>query len=271
MGVFFVGGVNRSGSTLLQSILCSDPKANPLVQEASYLRFITDAWAFGNANFDFHSKYYFDSRQDLLEFTAEWLDKFLNKFRGRYPEAEHLVLRYLPITARFPQLNELMLAIGEQSHYIVIIRDPRDVVASLVQVGERAKESNDSGAEALGRNIPNLCKIYMDVYGPLFSNKDPQFRGALTSLRYEDLVTKPGQTLAQLREATGLNIPDYSPGSQWQRNEMDMELKHPWMSDLWGKGLTADRIGSYQKVLRPEEVSIVEQICASPLQGFGYS
>ncbi len=57
MSVFFVGGINRSGTTLFQSILCSDSDTNPLIHEASYLRSIVDAYISGQQKFDEHNKY----------------------------------------------------------------------------------------------------------------------------------------------------------------------------------------------------------------------
>ena len=95
MSVFFIGGVNRSGTTLLQSILCSDKTTNPLIHEASYLRNIVEAYVFGQQKFEEHNKYYFSSIEDMRDFTAGWAKSFLDKIRSRYPESEHLVQQAL--------------------------------------------------------------------------------------------------------------------------------------------------------------------------------
>jgi len=274
MSVIFVGGVNRSGSTLLQSILCSDPIANPLVQEASYLNFIVRAWAFSRAQFDFHGQYYFDSRDDLKQFTAGWLKAFLDKFRGRYPEAQHLVLRYLPMTPTFPELQELMAAAGEDVRFVIVARDPRDVIASMVRVGERAAKLSRPGEQAIPRDMAQLSKTYLDVYGPALSNQRPEYRQCLTVVRYEDLVTRTDEVLDVLRQASGLELKDFSATADWARNDMDMkELgreKNPWMSELWGKGVSKARIGSYREVLTAQEIALVERLCETPLKLFGY-
>jgi len=276
MSVIFVGGVNRSGSTLLQSILCSDPATNPLVQEASYLRFIVHAWAFGREQFDFHTQYYFDSTDELKQFTADWLKAFLDKFRGRYPDAQHLVLRHLPLTARFPELQELTQAAAEDIRLVIVVRDPRDVVASMVRVGEKAREQGRSEeGQAMQRDVVRLSSVYLQTYGPALSCRRPDYRNCMTVVRYEDLVTGPAETLDVLRRATGLELAGFKPDEAWSRNDMDMEelnkVAAPWVSDLWGKGVSRARIGTYLKILTPEEIGRIEQVCAEPLKSFGYT
>jgi hypothetical protein len=274
MTVLLVGGVNRSGTTLLQSILCSDPTTNPLVQEASYINSIVHAWAFGRAHFDFHGQYYFDSTQDLKQFTADWLSQFLNKFRNRYPAAKNLVLRYLPMTARFPELYELMEAAGEDARFLIMARDPRDVIASMVRVGERARKLDEAEGNLIPRDMNQLSKIYLDVYGPALSNKNPEYQRRVTVIRYEELVTRTDEVLDVLRQASGLKLEDFEASADWTRNDIDPEkLKastEPWMSDLWGKGISSARIGTYREVLTPEEITLVEDLCAKPLGSFGY-
>ena len=270
MSVLFVGGVNRSGTTLLQSILCSDPKTNPLIQEASYLQSILDSVSFGMENFKLHGQYYFDSEDDLKQFSAEWLRRFLKKTRRRYPEAKHLALRYLPITPRFPLLQELMQAIGEQSKYLIMVRDPRDVIASMIRVGEKAQEMDDAGAALLTRDIDNLCDIYLHTYFPAFACKRADYQTSLCPIRYEDLVNNPKDTLDVIRQFSGLKLKNYKANADWVHNEIDMTHESPWTSDLWGKSISNARLNSYKEVLTPDEIAIIEKKCAGPLKDFGY-
>ena len=175
MSVFFVGGVNRSGTTLLQSILCSDKTTNPLIHEASYLRNIVEAYVFGQQKFEEHNKYYFSSVDDMKDFTAEWAKSFLDKTRNRYPESEHLVLKHPPLTPRFPALFDLLSSVGENPKFFIIIRDPRDVAASLVRVGERLRAKNDPEGNTLPRNMNMLGNYYMQCYMPALSHQHHEY------------------------------------------------------------------------------------------------
>lgn len=275
MSVFFVGGMNRSGTTLLQSILCSDNTTNPLIHEASYLRSIVEAYVFGQQKFGEHGKYYFDSVDDLRTFTADWAQAFLDKVRNRYPEAEHLVLKHPPLTPRFPSLHQLLNVTGEDAKYFIIVRDPRDVVASLVRVGERLRAQGDPEGATLPRDMARLGNYYMRCYMPALSYEDSGYKKRLTLIKYEDLVREPWPTIEAIRRASNLRLDQFDPLSGWNRDKIDYESlareQNAWLSSLWGKQLSTARVGAYRDTLTPTEIETLEKVCAGPLKTFGYA
>ena len=275
MSCYFVGGINRSGTTLLQSILCSDKSTNPLIHEASYLRNIVEAYDFGRQKFEEHNKYYFSSIEDMRDFTARWLGEFLEKTRARYPEAGHLVLKHPPLTPRFPTLFELLRSINEKTHFFIVIRDPRDVVASLVKVGERLREKGESEGATLPRDMVQLGNYYMTCYMPALSYQDNEYQKCLTLIKYEDLVTNPTPVIETIRGKSGLMLEEFDSTSDWKRSEIDynelQEQGNAWQSELWGKKLSAENIGRYREILTNEEILTLEKVCAGPLQSFDYN
>ncbi len=274
MSVFFVGGINRSGTTLLQSILCSDKHTNPLIHEASYLRSIVDAYISGQQKFDEHNKYYFSSIEDMRDFTAGWAGAFLDKIRARYPEAKHLVLKHPPLTSRFPVIYDLLSAIGEEPYFFVIIRDPRDVVASLVQVGERLRKKGEVEGNTLPRDMTILGNYYMQTYMPALSYQNQDYQKRITIIKYEELVSNSQAVIQNICQASGLALNEFNETEDWKSDEIDYDdLKknnNAWLSDLWGKRLSNSRIGRYKEILKPDEISLLEKVCAGPLQTFGY-
>ena len=275
MSVFFIGGVNRSGTTLLQSILCSDKTTNPLIHEASYLRSIVEAYVFGQQKFEEHNKYYFSSIEDMRDFTAGWAKSFLDKTRSRYPEAEHLVLKHPPLTPRFPALFDLLSSIGEDPRFFIIIRDPRDVAASLVRVGERLRAKGEPEGNTLPRNMNMLGNYYMQCYMPALAPQHPPYKNRITIIKYEDLVSNPHTAIENIRKTSGLKLEEFSAKDNWKNDDIDYnnlkQKNNAWLSDLWGKKLSSSRIGSYKEILKPEEITLLEQVCAGPLKTFGYS
>lgn len=274
MSCFFVGGSNRSGTTLMQAILCSDRTTNPLIHEASYLRSIVNAYVSGCQQFEEHNKYYFSSIEDLRTFTARWAQEFLIRVRSRYPKAEHLVLKHPPLTRHFPALNELLLAAGENPLYFIIIRDPRDVAASLIRVGERLRKQGNPEGATLPRDMARIGNYYMMSYSPALISHDDAYLRRVTVIRYEDLVTKPAPVIRRIRQASGLALEDFDATSDWRFNEMDMDglrnANNAWLSTLWGKGLSNTRIGVYRDSLTPDEIRIIENVCEGPMRTFGY-
>lgn len=275
MKCLFIGGINRAGTTLLQSILCSDSTTNPLIHEASYLRGILGTYEAAKQKFDEHGRYYFRSCDALREFTARWALDFLEQTRSMYPGSETLVLKHPPLTAKFPLLNELLGETGIDLHFYIVVRDPRDVVASLVRIGERLRLAADPEGNTLPRDMNVLAGYYMNTYMPALSSQDPVYRQRLLLVRYEDLVTNPGSEVNRLRESSGLALDKFRPESDWSRDDIDYaSLRasgNAWLSELWGKRISPDRIGSFRQVLTGDEIRILEAACAGPLTTFGYN
>ncbi|NIR62088.1 MAG: sulfotransferase [Gammaproteobacteria bacterium] len=271
MTCYFVGGVNRSGTTLVQGLLCSDPTTNPLIHEASYLRSVAEAYAFGKQQFHDHNEHYFDSVEELRRFTAAWAEAFVDRVRQRYPGTEHVVLKHPPLTPRFPDLHELL----DDVRLVVVVRDPRDVAASLVRVGERLRRQGRSEGRSLPRDMDRLAQYYMRCYQPALGHSDPQYQRRLTLVRYEDLVADPSAAVARLGEATGLRLDAFDPEAAWPRDAIDHEAAraegNAWSSELYGRGVSTGRVGHYVHVLSPDEIAALESACAGPLATFGYA
>ncbi len=140
MTYFFIGGCPRAGTTLLQSILCSDDTVNPLIGEVGYLYHLVNAYKTGKIDFDRQGKYYFSNLVELRKFSAELANKFLEHTRKRYSNATHIVLKYPLIAELFSDIYELV----EDVKFLLVIRDPRDTIASLIEVGKKMSKYDDS-------------------------------------------------------------------------------------------------------------------------------
>lgn len=274
MNCFFIGGINRSGTTLLQSILCSDRTTNPLIHEASYLRQIVEAYDFGIQKFDEHNRYYFSSKEELRQFTARWAIDFIGQVRRMYPGTENVVLKHPPITRRFPVLFDLLYPTSVDPRFLVIIRDPRDVVASLVQVGERLRQSGDPEGATLPRDMERLGNYYMMTYMPALSFDNSEYQQRTTLIKYEDLVTDPTTAITRMREFTGLALDNFDSDTEWKNDNLDYKQlgndRNAWLSELWGKPISNTHIGNYRHILSPGEIKAIESICSAPLKTFGY-
>jgi len=272
---FFVGGINRSGTTLLQSILCSDSKTNPLIHEVSYFRSIVDAYTTGKIKFNEHGKYYFDSIEEMRAFTAGWAKDFLEHTRKKYPTSSHLVLKHPPLTPKFPAIFELLNTTGIDVRFFIIIRDPRDVAASLVQVGERLRKKGDPEGKTLPRDMNTLAKYFIQTYMPALTGSSPAYQQRVTVIRYEDLVSTPLEVIEAIRKASGLALDGINVHSDWAHDQLDYNdlrtTQNAWLSDLWGKGISKAKVGSYKQILSPEEIMELETACAAPMKTFGYT
>jgi hypothetical protein len=269
---FFVGGSERSGTSLLQSILCSDEAVNPLIAEAVLFRFIIEAYRNGKPYFETKGGDFFNDWDAYTSFHAATAVKFLESTRGRYAPANHLVLKEPGLTRLFPDLYELL----PQAKFVVIVRDPRDTVCSLVKVSERMGDRNHPLSGAAG-DLVRLCRYYRSYYRPAFNYRNPGFQRNLCVVKYEDLVLNTPAVVDRLRDFTQLDLAQFDPGDPWKRSRLDYDelASHkdhqPWQSELRGKALSADKVGIYRENLDQQDLQVVERECADFLARFQYA
>ena len=274
MTCFYVGGSQRSGTTLLQTILCQDGSTNPLIHEAKYFRHLLTAYRFGKRAFKGETCDYFRDPEDYRAFNARLLSDALAKFSEMFPGARHLVLREPHLTMCFPELHELL----PDSRFLLMVRDPRDVVASMIRVGEKlaGQGLQEDGMARLfnSRNIPAIAAHYLSFYGPALQHNDPGYRRALLVMRYEDLVQSPQEQVEKLRTFTGLPLAtldfgrDPDPGRVNYQAETDYQSA--WNTNLYGKKISFSRVGGHKEVLNEKEIRQVERHCEKFFEAFKY-
>ena len=275
MSSIFVGGSQRSGTTLLQTLLCQDETVNPLIGEAKYLRHLLVAYRFGKMNFSTETKDYFHDPAAYRLFNRNLLSLFLEQTRALYPRASHLVLREPHLTMYFPDLHELV----PDALFICIVRDPRDAVASMIDVGEKLTaggQAQDAMARLFAsRRIDAICAHYLSFYAPAFAARSETFRRRCAFVRYEDLVQRPAEYLGRLRALTGLALANCDPARAPDTGRVDYsaagDYQRAWNTPLSGSKVEDSQIGRYRNVLQPGEVSDIERNCAPLIQRFSYA
>ncbi len=255
MARFFVGGYLRSGTTLLQSILCNSPDCNPMIGEAVFLRGIVEAYRRSLQMFDLHAKYYFDDEEQLRRLCAGYTEDFLANTEKRLANPKHLVLKHPQLTPHFPWLHLL----APESRFIVIVRDPRDTVASAVSAMKK-------GATEFGTlDTASLATDLLLHYTACLLCKLESFHRQTLYVTYEALVQDPGPVVSALQEFTGIDLSGFTPDMGEMRSEVDFdseaEQQRALHSENYGQAVSRDRVGRFADVLSEEDVRAVERIC----------
>jgi hypothetical protein len=273
MTTYFIGGCMRTGTTLLNSILCSDSATNPVIGEVQYLTHMMRHYHWGLRNFRLYLKDTFETEEAFKTFTGDWLKSYLRLTEERWQPRQDLVLKNPELSHFFPDLSQL----AEGSKFFLTVRDPRDTVVSMRAVARKQRDKGISSTlTKMNDDARQLSRHYLSYYRRLFQGDLDCLQSNLFLVRYEDLVTQTGQVVEQIRDFTGLALADYDPGSEWQRSAENYEQsradpdRSAWTTELHGKGVSDSRIGKYRDVLSAEDTAIIEAECQAVMRPFKY-
>lgn len=282
--ILLVCGAPRSGTTLLQAVLCSGSETNPLIGEAIDLAHLVSAYA--------HSRDlrrlgetadYFDDLDDLRQFYRQPIAALLNRVWQRHDRPACLVLKSPALTLHLPDLLDLI----PQAQAVVSVRDPRDGAASLWAIGQQFKADQSWPVASAGKRttaieyqlaqqpIERLGRYFCDHYATVLACRDAQVWDRLRFVRYEALVDRPEAAIAQLQAFTGLHL-NCNPAQPWQRSTIDFQqlpdrYRAWWSGQGYGDRISSASIGRYRQQLKPSEIQAIEQACGDWMQRFGYA
>jgi hypothetical protein len=259
MQLILVGGAQRSGTTLLQTLLVNALQS-PNLPEAHILSDIFAAYkrakAFGNK-----TGYFYATDDDLRSFFQPFAERHIADIVAKAKPSAVLVLK----DPNFIQMLDEAEDLFPRSVRIVCMRDPRDIAASFVQIGQRQQSGVPKPGKYERRDINFISKKILASYQPLLRAGTPN----ALMVRYEEIASDPKNSLQVLARDAGLDLTlDRIDRPVW----LDAEARHEtsWVTELEGAEASTASIGSFKRVLTGEEVAMVQEICEPIMSQFGY-
>lgn len=249
--VCIVGGP-RTGTHLLNSLLCTSPGVLPLLSESAPAVYTVRAFRSTVHHVGRFPGVYFDDVNEVAEVYGQLMGALVHHLRARY-ESEICVFRTPLLTHYTHELRTLARAAGLTLRIICLVRDPRDVVASM-RVWNRRQTA--AGGRPLIKDAdaaPALARWFCSYYDDLWLD-DPE---DVLFLRYEDVVRQPDDSADRINEFTGLSIDPAACARGWSSARTSLTPDDPRVgvaiTPLYNSPISAASIGRWGQELSDAE------------------
>jgi hypothetical protein len=260
----FIVGAPRSGTTLLRNMLNRHP-AIAICRETDFQRLVyARRRAFGNIG-DLQNRqrlvreYLGTPRVQRLRLNLPELEKTLLREGTSYEGLFAALLRFYAQahgkrrcgekTPRHALFTETLCQWYPGARIIHLLRDPRDVVASLLRM------------PWADRNVVGNARLWLrSNLAAGRSRHRPQY----LMVRYEELVTSPEQEVSRVCGFVGEEF-----CAAMLVSDRDPRGEQPWYRRAEER-VTTERIGKWREQLTSKEAALVEWFVGRHMQTFGY-
>lgn len=276
--VFFILHDNRSGSTLLASLLnrydgvAVSYESGYLSRLVEYPHDLSERRHIAN----FVSYLFAEPQFRDLEFTREEVLRALAQlptvtrrhvaqglidlyFSHRAPSARWRIIKHAP----YPYLDVFPELLPGGARFIHIVRDGRAVL-----------HSKRSSFKHTGRPFQtNLLKAALDWRKKLRKARhfaDKHGDDSLLEIRYEDLVLRTEHTLGQVLDFLQVPVGGREPRDKQSAYFSGISATQKVVHTNVSTSPLPDRVSAWQQGLRAHEILLYEWICGSSLQARGY-
>ena len=102
--LIFVGGGRRTGTTLLQGLICQSSETIAVTNECSYFRKLIEAYELRMKRYAVHTHDYFDSKEDFSAYHKNLTDKYLHYVQNRFGKGKLIVQKEPRLTRYFKDI-----------------------------------------------------------------------------------------------------------------------------------------------------------------------
>jgi hypothetical protein len=273
--VLVIGGAMRSGTTVIHRALCAADNSNPFLSESWFLRDLFTMYRFRLARFATMGEDQFGTAAAYSGMIADDVADYLRTVSARHGDPEVLILKHPELIRHFVDLAGL----SPRMLFLAVVRDPRDVVASMKRVRDSHAQDGIGGPLAGARTTAGLCGVYGSHYAALLDNAQ-ELGGRLKIVRYEDFMRSPQEAVAEIGAFCGARyaldeVADFRPEDAGNATfdkaaRAEDPFSRAFWSDLYTKPLSDERIGRFAVSLTAAEIGEIEARLGFIGRRFGY-
>lgn len=268
--VLLIGGAMRSGTTVIHRVLCTAENSNPYISESWFLSDIMRLYRWNLTRYEIRHADQLGNVRNFRELIWLNIRQYISMVSVKYNDPEFLILKHPELTYYFHELSKYF----QNFKFIVIVRDPRDVIASIIKVAGRHKENRISSPQTQLVDIEKHCNSYINYYRDVLKNLD-DFDKKLIIVKYEDFMSEPGKQLSRISQFSGVRydaeraiefLPEHASAINFDKGAREKDpFSGAFWSDSYTKPISTDRIGRYKEVLNGPQIEEIER----RLQAFG--
>jgi len=251
-----ITGVPRSGTTWLNRELCLLEGTYPYISECTYITKQVELYH-NTINYINKERFknYFGTKEQIVKYYQENIKKLIDivSIINYQNNATKLILKDPQLVL---YLNDLENVFPDHK-LIIIIRDPRDVLASLKNVLKRKKETFE---------IHKQAELHYNYYFKISKN----IKKNTFIIKYEDLVSSDFKR-NDFFLSIGMKLENKIHNFTYADIQKNIDIKDPFFSQLWFKKTTKDTIGNYTNTLSTKEIDHIEYIFAKVLKDYNYT
>ena len=269
---FFIVGVGRSGTSLLQSMLAAHPQVTCLPETAFIRRMVFPGYLhsifqrhgqkavlLALAQDDYFGRTELDAskvigralaRGGLLDAAVyrEMLSSYAGKDKAWAGDKDPRAIEFMPLLAEVLQ----------DVHVIHVFRDPRDVLASKKKAAWSRKGHVWKHVFANRVQFRIGCIQGPALFGPKYH-----------MVCYEDLLAAPEEVLDSLCKELGIQYDSSMLSFGNAAKKLVSEKEMSWKKETLGP-LLACNMGKWKKKLHPREVRLTELCCREAIEVGNY-
>jgi 2-polyprenyl-3-methyl-5-hydroxy-6-metoxy-1,4-benzoquinol methylase len=258
--VICIVGAPRSGTHLVNSVLCASDEVLPMLSETVPAAFLLEAYEATRTHIRRFPGIHFESSEEARTLYGRTLREFVDHLCRRY-DREVCVFRSPRLSLSVPTLRELADDAEIDLRVICMVRDPRDVAASMRVWSARQQARgmpplSPDGRVPIGTTADELwdlgqwyLKNYRSILGPALDGEpDDQL-----CVRYEDLVQRPAPTIRALGRFCGLSLHGSASGRGWKTAQIPFSPEEPRVglavTELFGAAISDSSVGAWTREL----------------------
>lgn len=272
----FIGGVMRSGTSLLQQVICTSKDTNQFINGCRYLTDQLKLYAQYSGADSLFADDYFENTGEFRAFTIGIIEKFLAEAWACNGRPSTLVLKNPELTLYIPLLADLL----PDAKFVISVREPKDVITSMIKVGTQQKKDGIRTFLAnAASNIDLLCNTFNNYYAPTLRNLKTEglnLENRVLFVRYEDTVNQPDETVAHISRFCGISPGQLPQDGDWDKSSNTEKISRharwrTYLTELSSQPISAASIGSYQSVLSASDCAKIDERCEAIRKAFKYN